>query len=118
MMPREVYKVMRRTGGDVPTTDNPLDFRPTYARRLESGEVLIVNGYSGVYRRLLSTDPWVDFQGEVIQVNGDLDSTGTNPDGFSFNKRNLGFRSLSVKFLLPPVQGARGIVLPVYADRR
>lgn len=118
MMTRESYKAMRRNGSDIPTSDNPMDFRPTYARRLESGEVLIVNGYHGAYRKNLPADPWREFTGEVIQIDGDIDTSGLAPDGFAFTKRNLGFRSLSVKFLLPPVQGARGIVLPVYADRR
>lgn len=120
MLPREAYKVLRRTGAPggqpwlgVPSTQNPVDFRPTYARRLDSGEVLVVNNYSG--RRLANTE----FLGEVIQLDGDVDTTNDNTlFGFGFGKTNLGFRSLSVRFELPPVQGARGLVLPVFADRR
>jgi len=117
MLTREAYRSMRRFN-DIPTSDNPLDLRATYARRLESGEVLLVNGYNGAYRKNLPGDPWRTFGGEVIQVDGDIDTTGTLPDGFSFQKRNLGFRSLSVRFALPPVQGARDLLLPVFADRR
>jgi hypothetical protein len=103
MMPRIAYQVLRRVPAtNVPLPENPVDFRPTYARRLTSGEVLIVNGYHGKKRS------GADFAGEVIQVDGAI----------NFSALNLGFNSLSVRFELPPTQGARGIILPVFADRR
>lgn len=112
MLPREAYKYMRRVGTS-PTASNPLDLHATYARRLDSGDVLIVNGYQG---RTLGGQV---FQGEVIQVNGDVDTTNNNAiSGFGFLKTNLGFNSISVQFELPPIQGARGLVIPVFADRR
>jgi hypothetical protein len=111
MMPKIVYQVLRRNSAtNVPLVDNPVDFRPTYARRLTSGEVLIVNGYVGFKRNATNfgMDQLKEFSGEVIQVDGAIDFTAIN----------LGFNSMSVRFALPPTQGARGIVLPVFADRR
>lgn len=118
MMPKQAYRSMRRDLNDNPSILNPQDFRPTYARRLESGEVLVVNGYVGTYRKALFTDPYIQFNGEVLQVDGDIDPTGIGAYGFGFGKKNLGFKSLSVRFKLPPVQGARDILLPVFADRK
>lgn len=117
MMTREVYRSMRQVN-NVPSVDNPLDFRPAYARRLESGDVLITNAYNGAYRKANVNDPWRTFGGEVVLVDGDTDPSGVGTIGFGFNKRNLGFRSLSVRFTLPPVQGAREVLLPVFADRK
>lgn len=102
MMPNEVYRVLRRTSEDLPASSNPRDLRATYARRLETGEVLIVNGYNGTCR-----DKSIKFTGEVVQIGA--------PTG---SARNLGYDTSSITFVLPPVQGARGLVLPVFADRR
>jgi hypothetical protein len=118
MLPRQAYTAMRRNSAGDPTVRNPMDFRPMYARRLESGEVLVVNGYVGAFRRADANDPWRRFTGEVLQVDGDIDATGTAPFGFNFNKLNLGFRSLSIRFQLPPIAGARDMVSPTFADRR
>jgi hypothetical protein len=114
MLPREVYKVMRHQFMTNNVSNlNPRDLRAYYARRLDSGEVLIVNGYYG--QRLDGSS----FTGEVIQVDGDLDAPGgTGQFGFDFNKQNLGFWTFSVRFELPPVVGSRGLVIPVFADRR
>ncbi|MBX3117813.1 MAG: hypothetical protein KF784_02025 [Fimbriimonadaceae bacterium] len=113
MITREAFKFMRRdTVTDVPIGFNPTDFRPMYARRLDSGEVLLVNGYLG---RRLNGDP---VSGEVIQLDGLIDGSGVASSGFWFTKRNFGFNALSIKFELPPIQGARGLVLPVFSDRR
>lgn len=117
MMTREAYRSMRQVN-NTPSVDNPLDFRPTHARRLESGDILITNGYTGAYRKANPNDAWRTFGGEVFMVDGDLDNAGNGTIGFNFNKRNLGFRSLSVRFTLPPVQGAREVLLPVFADRK
>lgn len=110
-----VYSAMRRNGTD-PSLENPRDFVPAYARRLTSGDVIIANAYVGSYPRVLTTDPWPPFSGEVIQVIGDV--TGVQDYGFGWNKRNFGFESLSIRFKLPPIQGARGLVAPTFADRR
>ncbi|MBS1712860.1 MAG: DUF4159 domain-containing protein [Armatimonadetes bacterium] len=119
MMPIEAYTGMRHPRGAGPFTqaqlgDNPRGFRPTYAKRLDSGEVLLVNGYSGT---LLSG---ATFQGEVVLVDGTFadGATQTEDPGYALNRRNLGFNRLSVKFELPPVQGARGVVAPVFAARQ
>ncbi len=117
MIPRAAYKYVRRsTVTNLPLDGNPRDLFATYARRLDSGEVLIVNGYAG--RTLGPIGSPAEFNGEIVQVGGELDGTGLSPEGFNFNKQNLGFNSLAVKFELPPVVGARSILLPVFADRR
>jgi len=72
-----------------------------------------VNGYLGRYRGTTGT-----FNGEIIQVDGDEDTAGNQRFGFNFNKKNLGHWTFSIRFELPPVQGSRGIVIPVFADRR
>lgn len=141
MLPNEAYRVMRGVYNiydttrpapfnvpGVPSSDNPADCRPTYARRLDSGEVLIVNGYSGVTRGNLQIDGSflnrLTFGGEVVQVDGGIDQLPVNPanpnanPGFSFQKTNLGFGYLSLKFQLPPISGARPVLQPVFADRR
>lgn len=112
MMPNEVYRYMRYQPGAPPTIfgSNARGLRATYARRLESGDVLIVNGYIG---RKLNGDV---FNGEVVQVDGAF-GTGTD-DGFAWNRPNLGFYSGSIRFELPPITGARDLYQPVFADRR
>lgn len=121
MLDRKAYSAMRRIAGNLTVTDNPLDFRATYARRLESGDVLICNGYSGFYRRVAPADPRVKFTGEVVLVNGDFDPGGI-AFGFDWNKTNLGFDTLSIRALLNNkpggVRDARGIISPVFADRQ
>lgn len=111
MLPTAIYKYVRRDGSDNPIGDNPQGLRANFARRLDSGEVVIANGYFG--RRLNGNA----FSGEVILLDGRI-----NPSplarGFDWNKTNLGFNSVSVRFELPPVQGVRGLVAPVFADRR
>jgi len=79
-------------------------FRPLYARRLDSGDVLIVNGYSGAARDGSS------YSGEVVLLDGLVD--------FGELKQNLGFGFSSIHFELPPLTGIRGLVSPVFADRR
>ncbi|MFQ3677231.1 MAG: hypothetical protein SNJ74_04760 [Fimbriimonadaceae bacterium] len=121
MMPRQAYQAMRRNlGNGLPAPSNARDLRAMFARRLDSGEVLIVNGYVGLTRgNPAASIPPVAFNGEVIQVDGDVDPTNNNSlPGFGFGKTNLGFNSISVRFELPPIQGTRGLSLPVFADRR
>jgi hypothetical protein len=104
-----VYSVMRTTATNLPTTANPLDFRPMYAKRLTSGDILIVNGYLGRSRKA-PTDPAQDFKGEIIVLDGSTAQV--------FTDMNLGLKSSSIKFHLPPVNGGRSIILPVFADRQ
>jgi hypothetical protein len=111
MMTREAYKAMRRDSSNNVLLSNPREFRPTFARRLNSGEVLVVNGYVGT---TLAGD---EFNGEILQVDGTL-ASNVYTSGFTFSTLNLGFSTTSIKFSLPPVQGARGIILPVFADRK
>lgn len=115
MLPREAYLSMRRPGLTGPYTpaqlgDNPTEFRPMHARRLDSGDVLIVNGFAGSLRDGSS------FGGEVFTVWGLNDAADT--PGFNLADPNLGFQSMSVTYELPPVQGIRELIRPVYADRR
>lgn len=119
MLPREAYVGMRRprTGGPFSTAqlnDNPSNLRAMHARRLDSGEVLIVNGYYGTMIGGSS------FEGEVILIDGSFGTPAYSigRPGFSFLRPNLGFTALSVKFELPPVQGIRGIIKPVFAERQ
>ena len=123
MMPNEAYRVLRRQGAPpltpwlgTPIDSNAMNLRAAYARRLDSGEVLLVNSFQGLTR---NRQPYM---GEVLQLDGLVDlnqQSNVNADpGFSFGKVNFGFRSKHVVFELPPVQGTRGIVIPVFADRR
>ncbi|MHB8636361.1 MAG: hypothetical protein ACYC96_07805 [Fimbriimonadaceae bacterium] len=119
MMPTEVYTQLRRNPAtNLPqqaTFLNAAELKATYARRTSAGTVLLVNGYFG-----MDQDPaQTAFPGEIIELDGTpSDPTSTTTRGFSFNAPFLGFDSLSVVFQLPSVQGARGIVAPVFADRR
>lgn len=123
MLPKKAYTAIRRDGADnLLPGENPEDLRATYAKRLESGEVLVCNGYVGWYRRALNTDPRVRCTGEILLVDGDLDPTNAAAFGFGFGKLNLGFKTLSVRAQLDNKPGAdrdaRGIVLPLFADRQ
>jgi hypothetical protein len=123
MLPKDAYTAIRRDGADnVIFNQNPSDFRAAYAKRLDSGEVLICNGYSGWYQRGLPTDNRARFTGEILMVDGDFDGTGTAPFGFGFGKLNLGFKTLSIRAQLDNKPGAdrdaRGIILPLFADRQ
>lgn len=116
MLPGEAYVGMRRPRIAGPFSlgqigDNPVRFQPQYARRLDSGEVLIVNGFLGKLR------DGRDFFGEVALFDGRTGGSGNAP-GFDVNRPNLGFNSLSIIYELPPVQGIRGITRPVYAERQ
>src|SRR5205085_908261 len=100
-------------GPSGPARNNALDLRASYARRLDSGDVLIVNGYAGTIRGdEVAPDNFqnrVAFNGEVLQISGLIDGGAVNPanpnvnPGFSFSKTNLGFGTLSIQFELPPV---------------
>lgn len=123
MLPARAYTAIRRDGADVPVfPENPEEFRATYAKRLDSGDVLVCNGYVGYYQRYLATDTRARCTGEILVIDGDIDTTGTAPFGFGFGKLNLGFKTLSIHVQLDNKQGAdrdgRGIVLPLYADRQ
>ena len=103
-LPSEAYVSLRRSGNTgAPSDTNPKQFRPTYARRLDNGDIIIVNGYVGQRRNGNS------FSGEVLQLNGEL-SDPSLP--------NLGFGLSSIRFELGPIQGTRGLLQPVFADRR
>lgn len=111
MLPNEAYRDLRHVQQNPPLGQNPTNLHATYARRLDDGDVLVVNGYLG------KTLSGADFLGEVLQINGDIDTAGTGV-GFNVNKPNLGFDLSMIVFQLPPIVGARGLVLPVFADRR
>ena len=110
MMPNEVYRNLLQgvnNGLNYPLGTNANDLRALYARRLDSGEVLIVNGY---YGKTLGGAP---FTGEVMQVNGTVNTA-------SFALPNLGFSSQSITLDLRTAGSTafRGLLLPVFADRR
>jgi hypothetical protein len=119
MLPGTVYKVLRRVASsEARLAKNPQQFRPTFAKRLSSGEVLVVNGYVGYTRgneAVNGTGGFVftnqsQFSGEVLQLDGSWNAG-------RLLLRNLGFNSQSILFELPPISGTRGIVSPVFADR-
>ncbi|MFZ4506300.1 MAG: hypothetical protein ACOYON_01215 [Fimbriimonas sp.] len=127
MITNEAYRAVRRNGilSTSLSATNPQSLRATYARRLDSNEVLIVNGYTGKTRGFKQADGSFlgqnSFLGEIVQLDGDIDLSGAGAStnfGFSRFKTNLGFRAASVRFELPPVQNTRGLVAPVFADRR
>jgi hypothetical protein len=116
MLPVEAYVGMRRPRESGPYTrgqlrNNPTSLRPMYARRLDSGDVLVVNGHVG--RRFDGNT----FNGEIVLLDGSFGGDGNDP-GFQIGRPNLGFNFLSVKYELPPVQGARDILAPVFAQRQ
>jgi hypothetical protein len=118
MLPNEAYRSLRKQVQTPPSPSNALDLRATYARRLDDGGVLVVNGYYGKTRGSVNPAvPQTDFLGEVVQLDGSLDSNPNNV-GFDWSKPNLGFNLGMIVFQLPPIQGARGLVMPVFADRR
>ncbi len=136
MMPNEAYRAIRRfdyssVGGgvDTPTNENPYGVRLTFARRLDSGDILLVNGYYGRTRavrdssNVIVTGPFGggladarDYFGEVVILDGD--GSSLSGQGYNPSVRNLGFTSLSIEFKLPPIKGARQLVSPAFADRR
>lgn len=117
MLPREAYVGMRRpTGGPVYSTAdlglNPSSFAPTFAQRLDNNDILIVNSFVGAYRNPASGA----FNGEVVIVNGT--PGGASGPYYDPLAQNLGFSDLIVKFAVPPMQGARGLIRPVFAARQ
>jgi hypothetical protein len=102
------------TSGSYLTSGNAAQFRPAYAKRLGSGDVLVVNGYTGTTASYLSgtTRPLggSPYSGEVLVLNG----TGTGATG----PQNLGFNLYSIHFQLPSITGVRNLQAPVFADRR
>ncbi len=129
MLPTEAYVVMRRSAVDQNSiaSENPQGFKPSYARRLDANEVVVCNAYAGQ----TIGDPFAlpqpilprPFTGEVLLVDGSLDTIGSNDllaetPGFRWNKINLGFNVKSIRFTLPPLLGMRGLSVPVFADRR
>ncbi len=111
MLPNSAYVVMRHNGTTISGT-NPVQLRAVYAKRLDSGDVILVNGATAPRRRFASatTAEANQFTGEIIQVDGRWDSS-------RWLSQNLGFDSKSIIFEIPPVQGARGLVHPVFANR-
>lgn len=122
MMQNETYRVLRTRLPAGPlasvfSNSNPRRLRANYARRLDSGEVLIVNGYVGT-KRNYGGPVEADFSGEVIQVDGDILGQDGSTTGFAFNARNLGFYFGSVRFELNLLTETRKLYQPVFADRR
>jgi len=110
MLPNEAYRAIRRVGNNAPAGSSAVDLHATYARRLDDGDVIVANGYLG------QTLAGADFNGEVIEVYGDFNAN-LQLEGFDWGKPNLGFDLGMITFQLPPIQGARGLVVPIFADR-
>jgi hypothetical protein len=117
MLPARSYLGLRRPLSAGPYSPaevggNPLGFQPTYARRLENGDVLLVNGYVG---RKINGEPTT---GEVMVIEGRINTDSTiGRLGFTLGAPNVGFSPLSIKYLLPPIQGARGLMRPTFAEK-
>lgn len=111
MMPNEAYRAFRRLGTGAPSGSSAANLRANFARRLDNGNILVTNGYVG---RTLAGN---EFSGEVVEFNGDIVAEGA-ATGYDPAAVNLGFDLRSIEFELPPITGARGLVLPVFADRR
>lgn len=111
MLPTGVFTDMLRDGLGNILPENPVDFRPVYARRTESGSVLIVNGYVGTDQ---AGNP---YGGAVLEVDGSF-AASPGLTGFNFGSPFLGFNSVSVQYQLPPIENGRSIEGPVFADRR
>jgi hypothetical protein len=106
MLPNEAYRVIRRSLVTNQPISSNVPLRATFARRLDNGDVLVVNGYYG------KTRGGALIGGEIVQLDG-------TPNVVSpMTAQNAGFGNNSIIFELPPVDGARGLVIPVYADRR
>lgn len=120
MLPVEAYTFMRRNtlvnpaAGYAPSdlSNNALGFRPMHAVRLDSGEVLVVNGYVG---RTFGPSSQ-EFKGEVVLIEGRFGDSII--PGFNIAAPNLGFNSLSVRYELPPVVGVRELIRPLFAARQ
>jgi hypothetical protein len=106
-LPAEVYRTLRilPVAGSQPLASN-VPLNATFARRLDNGDVLLVNGFFGRNRG------GQEVKGEVLQIDASLSLT--NP----VSAPNFGFNLLSLTYELPPVTGARELVIPVFADRR
>ena len=120
MLPNWAFRTVRRNGaGGAPTASNPLGFFPTYARRLDEDNVMVVNGFTGK-----TIDLTTNYTGEVLQLDGRLDPSaalqppGYISQGYSVFAVDLGFSTRSIKLRFGPVEGSRGLFLPVFADRR
>lgn len=116
MLTNDAYVGMRRPNTAAPynlsdIADNPMRLQAQYARRLDSGEVLVVNGYLG------ETRGGSPFTGEVFLLDGIVGMPGL-VQGYDPTLINIGFDSLSIVYELPPVVGIRPIVRPVYAERQ
>jgi hypothetical protein len=126
MLPSAAYLNMRRSNfdgiQDRPNTDNPMNFVPVYARRLDDGDVIITNAYVGQNRLIqLSNGNIIGgqrFGGEIIQIDGEIGSTEQIPTSYDLTRRNLGFSTRSIRFTLPPITGSRQISAPIFGDRR
>ena len=113
MITNEAYRVLRHRLAGFPDSTN-VNLRASFAKRLDNGDVLITNGFSGQTRgnKDTTTNTFFNralFRGEVVEISGDV----YNPSAI-----NLGFDASSIMFERPPIQGARGLISPVFADRR
>ncbi len=134
MLTDEAFRAMRRTqtggaasGTFVVSSDAPSALRATYARRLDDENVILVNGYLGTtfgrYDAGVGAVVGRDrFDGEVLQIDGRLDPAvqprGTIGNGYNVQNDNLGFELRSIRVRFGTTEGARGILQPVFADRR
>jgi hypothetical protein len=105
VLPASAYRALRRNGAGVPIGEN-MPLRATFARRLDNGDILVINGYYGKRR-----DGKV-VGGEILQLDGTPNATAT------ISSLNYGFGVLSILFELPPLDSSRGLVIPVFADRK
>lgn len=115
-VPQEVYSASIRRklkGKDLAQGAPPIIFKPTQAKRLLHGSVLIVNSYVGSTRVQTdsgATEP-VEFFGEVLELNA---------NDFNPNRPYLGFDNGSIlwsSFDRPGLTGSYTLRMPTSADR-
>jgi hypothetical protein len=101
---------------------NPRQLRATYARRLDSNDVIVVNGFLGRTRGVKATTGTFSgdeaFAGEVIGLDGTFDPARRRHAGFSFGKTNWASARRACSTQPPRVEGVRPLFIPVFADRR
>ncbi|MCG9894753.1 MAG: hypothetical protein MH204_04700, partial [Fimbriimonadaceae bacterium] len=77
----------------------------------------LVNGYQGGFRDVeLNPRAGSQFSGEVLVLEGRF--AGPDVSGYDPTLPNLGFGPLSIRYVLPPINGIGTLVRPTFAERQ
>lgn len=116
MLPTATFSRLFQSGTTI-YGNEPLQFKPTFAKRTTSGSVIIVNNYVGKsISQVGGVNSYNLYGGEVMEIDGSPFSVNSG-SGFSFTTPDYGFSPLSILFELNGIQGARSLLAPVCADR-